>query len=32
MSKEGKGEKSKSTNLSYRIMHVPMFGTNDIID
>jgi len=32
MSKEGKGEKSKSTNLSYRIMHIPMFGTNDIID
>jgi GT2 family glycosyltransferase len=32
MSKQGKGEKSKNNILSYRVMHVPMFGTNDIID
>ena len=32
MSKQGKGEKSKNNILSYRVMHVPMFGTNDRID
>jgi glycosyltransferase involved in cell wall biosynthesis len=32
MAKQGKGEKSKSTNLSYRVMHVPNLGTKDRIN
>jgi glycosyltransferase involved in cell wall biosynthesis len=32
MSKQGKGEKSKSNALSYRVMHVPSFGTKDKIN
>jgi glycosyltransferase involved in cell wall biosynthesis len=32
MAKQGKGEKSKSTSLSYRVMHVPNLGTKDRIN
>jgi GT2 family glycosyltransferase len=32
MSEKGKGEKSKSQTLSYRVMHVPNLGTKDKID
>ena len=32
MSNKGKGEKSKNNILSYRVMHVPMFGTKDKIN
>jgi hypothetical protein len=32
MLKQGKGEKSKSNTLSYRVMHVPSFGTKDEIN
>ena len=32
MSKQGKGKKSKSQILSYRVMHVPRYGTKDIIN
>jgi len=32
MSKKGKGEKSKSNILSYRVMHIPSFGTKDKIN
>jgi len=32
MSKQGKGEKSKSQIHSYRVMHVPNFGTRDRIN
>lgn len=32
MSKQGKGEKSKSQILSYKVMHVPNFGTKDRIN
>jgi len=32
MSEKGKGEKSKSQTLSYRVMHVPNLGTKDRID
>lgn len=32
MIKQGKGNKSKSNILSYRVMHVPSFGTKDKIN
>jgi hypothetical protein len=32
MLKQGKGEKSESNTLSYRVMHVPSFGTKDEIN
>lgn len=32
MAKQGKGEKSKSMSLSYRVMHVPNLGTKDRIN
>tara|TARA_R110000803_G_scaffold115227_1_gene183695 strand:- start:284 stop:841 length:558 start_codon:yes stop_codon:yes gene_type:complete len=32
ISKQGKGKKSKSQILSYRVMHVPSYGTKDIIN
>lgn len=32
MAKQGKGEKSKNNITSYRVMHVPSFGTKDRIN
>lgn len=32
MSNKGKGKKSTSSQTSYKVMHVPMFGTKDIIN